>query len=546
MPKTILLRSLICVVVLLAVLSASHQKASAATILVTTQQDGALGSVAGCSLREAVNAINMQSNGNGCSNSANRPFGTNDEIRFANGVNNITLSLPANPLATASLFIQRPVLIRGQGSTVTTITGGGSALTLIENSSVLRLRSIRLRNAGTGVRNMPDATAQLILVRLTGHSGRAIVNRGRMTMLRVTVSDNPGGGVANANMTPVNFIGGFHNSFGFDSPDCTVACPLNCVSCGGSGGSGSIPPAPAFPSGHAPSGLQILLSVISNNGPVACAGVVNGGGIVAGQPGGVGGIGGNPLAPDEKLEGALTIRRSRIIGNTAGTDKGGGICNQSAALILESEISGNVAGQGGGVAALGLPPGQMAIVTKPTTFIGNSTISSNTASTAGGGVFVETGGGDLNLQFCTITLNASLGTGAAAAGGIAAQLQANVAFRSNALVNNRSAATGVPLQDCANITLNGNFNFWPVTNTGSCSLLGQTNITTGSALLGALAGNGSTFSSSHLPAANSALVDAIPTTNGSCGGIDQRLRTRPRDGNNDQRNGCDIGAIERP
>src|SRR5687768_5584002 len=71
MLKTILRRTLVCAIVLVApALNASHQKASAATITVTTGQDGAIGSVAGCSLREAVNAINTQGNGNGCANSS--------------------------------------------------------------------------------------------------------------------------------------------------------------------------------------------------------------------------------------------------------------------------------------------------------------------------------------------------------------------------------------------------------------------------------------------------------------------------------------------
>jgi hypothetical protein len=65
-------------------------------------------------------------------------------------------------------------------------------------------------------------------------------------------------------------------------------------------------------------------------------------------------------------------------------------------------------------------------------------------------------------------------------------------------------------------------------------------------MLGPIAGNGFP-TRSHLPAANSALVDVIPANDRTiCGGTDQRSQTRPREGNNAQPNGCDIGAVERP
>ena len=57
--------------------------ALAATIAVTTDQDGAPGTVNGCSLREAVRAINNQVNGNGCNNTSNEPYGTDDRISFS-------------------------------------------------------------------------------------------------------------------------------------------------------------------------------------------------------------------------------------------------------------------------------------------------------------------------------------------------------------------------------------------------------------------------------------------------------------------------------
>ena len=121
----------------------------AATIIVTTTQDGPVGSVAGCSLREAVQAINNQTNGNGCTKTTlSQPYGTNDRIQFAAGVNNIALTLAANPLANFALSIQRPVDIRGRGTGVTIISGGGGDRTLIHNDSRLTLRSLSSGECG--------------------------------------------------------------------------------------------------------------------------------------------------------------------------------------------------------------------------------------------------------------------------------------------------------------------------------------------------------------------------------------------------------------
>ena len=161
---------------LLVAIIAPHYTASAATVVVTTGQDGAIGSVNGCSLREAVRAINTQANGNGCNNSSSEPYGTKDWINFSAAANNVAVTVQANPILKICLFIERPVLIRGNGSGVTIIDGGGGTQTLIQNLSKLQLRSIQLRNAGTALRNVAVATTSLALVRVTGHSRRAVIN----------------------------------------------------------------------------------------------------------------------------------------------------------------------------------------------------------------------------------------------------------------------------------------------------------------------------------------------------------------------------------
>ena len=535
---------LACFAVLVLVGScAAALETSAATITVTTTSDLQPGiNVTGCSLREAVNAINNGSNGAGCNNSSNQRYGNNDVILFARSVGTVTLRYPASANGNVALYILRPVTIRGNGPLATAIIheriDERGPLTLIQNSSELRLYRLRLSDAQTALINNPDAVAFLWSVHVTGHTWRAVVNYGRMTMLSVTVRNNVGGGgILNGNVIAAEGIVSFETLENF----------LLCVASGYSPGQcghadqQDIPVPPddtiTFPAQQAPAQLTILRSAILNNRADECAGILNG------NWGTFGGLM-QPLF----VAGSLTIRTSRISGNSS-NDNGGGICNKSAAFISHSEISRNTATRGGGVAAFtDTTPGQgAAAAPRPSTTIVTSTISSNLAFAAGGGIYVGQGGGEMNLSYCTVAFNRANGTGPNDAGGIAARTApTTVLFGFSALTNNTSGATGAAVQDCGFVALQGAFNFWPVADTGPCSLTGAGNVQTGNARLGTLAENGSPRRS-HLPAANSALVDVIPANDQTiCNGTDQRLQTRPREGNNAQPNGCDIGAVERP
>lgn len=484
--------------------------AFAAVLTVSTGQDGAVGSVAGCTLREAINAVNNGAAGNGCANSSNQAFGNNDQILFATNANTVLLTQPLNPIASVAVIIQQPVTIRGNGSTVTRIDGASTDRTLLENSSTnLRLVDIQLLNARTAlINNFPAASVTLESVRIVDFRGRALINKGRMTINRSVVANNEGGGIVNSSPILISSE---------TPPLATTGFPAQ---------------------------LTILRSTVSGNGPAACPGIANGGGIA---PSG--------LVAYEKQEGVLTITESRITENDAGQDVGGGICNASRVVITRSEISRNRARQGAGIAATGITANQLiavpiVVVTalanlSHVTTIDNSTISSNRASESGGGIFVGENGGELRMKYCTIAFNRADGTGAVAAGGIGSQAQMTAVSNFNVLARNVSAAAGVPIQNCANITLQGNFNFWATQNTGTCALDGQSNVTRGNPLLGALLNNGG-FGRTHLPGLNSVLVDVIPTNNTSCNGLDQRSRPRPVDGNFNVASGCDIGAVERP
>lgn len=515
MTKTTFRHTPLCAVVLLvAAFSATHQ-VSAATIRVSTTQDGPLGTaVAGCSLREAVNAINIQANGNDCENTG-APYGQSDTIRFNQDVNLITLSATIGLMSGVALSIQRPMLIMGNGQRITRISGNGNPQTLFQNSSSnLTMQDLRIRRARTGVLNQAGARATLFQMRLSGFSRRAVVNNGRMQITLVQIDNNPGGGVSNGNLVPATGLG---------PPD---GCMLT-HTCEDDG-------EPA----QRPAQLVIEKSVITRNGPVACAGISNGGGPVQGD-----GLGGQV----QSIDGDLLLSRSRVINNDAGNNKGGGICNRSVAEITKSEIAFNRAEQGAGIALVSPPLFPAVVNAQVSTVVKNSTISSNTASRRGGGLLAEAGSGPLTIQQTTITMNRAEGNGPQDGGGLAGSV-APVTFRANVLANNSSNAPIAGLQNCANLQLQGNFNFFRGGNGATCTLTGQNNITVGNPLLAALATD-SSGRRSHIPAFNSPLVDAIPVVAVNqviCSGTDQRERARPQEGNLFPPNGCDIGAIERP
>ena len=134
-----------------------------------------------------------------------------------------------------------------------------------------------------------------------------------------------------------------------------------------------------------------------------------------------------------------------------------------------------------------LPSLLPAVYARASTVIKNSTISSNTATIRGGGVLLEAGGTPLTIQSSTITQNSALGNGVQDGGGGMAGAVAPVTFRANVLTDNRSNALGPGLGNCANLQLQGNFNFFPVVNNATCTLTGQNNIGTGNAFLAGLA-----------------------------------------------------------
>ena len=110
---------------------------------------------------------------------------------------------------------------------------------------------------------------------------------------------------------------------------------------------------------------------------------------------------------------SVSIKRSVVTGNTATTQKGGGIyarieANGTGLSINNSTISGNTASVGGGIFVLSYNPSPKVKAT-----ISNSTINSNTSTNAGasGGGGVATGTGNIVIKNSTLRDNTAVQDG---------------------------------------------------------------------------------------------------------------------------------------
>ena len=178
----------------------------------------------------------------------------------------------------------------------------------------------------------------------------------------------------------------------------------------------------------------------------------------------------------------LTVIDSTFSGNTAATN-GGALAGVGPMTIVNTTFSGNTAAQGGALDIWGW----YSYVT-----ITNSTITNNTASTTGGGIYDEITVGYINLQ-------------------------------NSIVAGNDGGDTAGPITD-----LGGN-------------LIG------GDPHLGPLADNGGP-TQTHLPLLGSPAIDAGSNTvcaAAPVNNVDQRGITRPIDGDGSGTATCDSGAVER-
>ena len=210
----------------------------------------------------------------------------------------------------------------------------------------------------------------------------------------------------------------------------------------------------------------------------------------------------------------ITIRNSTISNNTGGTN-GGGMLVTNAGSTVNS-------------------PGTFNFI--------NSTISGNTASANGGGFAIEqptAGIMTANFNFSTVANNTANAdnTGAEAGGGII-RASGTVNLK-NTIVADNNVGTGGTAPDISGTVNSQDYNH--IENLTGATITGTTtNNTTGDPQLGALANNGGA-TLTHLPAAGSPVVNAIPNGTNDCGTTvtnDQRGVVRPSGG------ACEKGSVE--
>ena len=254
-------------------------------------------------------------------------------------------------------------------------------------------------------------------------------------------------------------------------------------------------------------------------------------------------------------QGTLNINESTITGNGFPDRGGGGIINSGGTVTLEKSTVDNNTATGGGFRGGGGIENIGGTLT-----ITNSTISGNRltggVSSRGGGIR-NAGGATLNLTNVTIANNSvAAGTGNVVrrGGGIFNEVNSTVNLTNTIIGENRAPIS----PDCFGTLSSGGFNL--IGNTGlvpsptpppppACVIVppdapGDQVGTESSPInprLEPLAFNGGT-TETHPLLPDSPAIDA--GDNAECPDTDQRLFTRPVDGDGDGTATCDIGAFE--
>jgi CSLREA domain-containing protein len=223
--------------------------------------------------------------------------------------------------------------------------------------------------------------------------------------------------------------------------------------------------------------------------------------------------------------GTLTITHSSVLSNTATTTNitggaGGGLENLGLMTVVNSTIAYNIADNaiGGGMRQQG------------EAYFTNSTISSNSSSSNGGGIFHILGGIGVNPGLTELTNVTITNNDALLAGGGIYYASGTVNILNSIVAHNK----GGSFADCNGPLVSQGFNLIESPN---CSVAGDTtgNIRSEDALLEPLSNNGGS-TQTHALNPSSPAVDAISGAGASCPASDQR--SAPRD------SVCDMGAYE--
>ncbi|MEZ4733567.1 MAG: CSLREA domain-containing protein [Caldilineaceae bacterium] len=429
------------------------------TIAVTTTQDEFAGDTsASCSLREAIEAVNIHNDFGGCTLTGTAPF----TIQL--GADTYTLSLTGageDANQTGDLDIHAPLIISGAGADSTIIQAGVNL-----DSAVDRLFHV-----------MPTADVTLVDVTVTNGApepdgnGGGILNLGHVTINESTLANNraygdepgQGGGalyngpnsVATLNNTRVTMnqaITGLGNGGGIlNGPNAILVINGGAISDNAAARAGG---------GIENNGGAVTFNNLSLNNNTAG---INGGGLHTSGNGSVHMIGGeanNNVADAEggalwnSAGGALTVEEAMIANNTAsGADAdqgGGGLFNDGGTLTVRnttimSNTADGAAGSGGGILA----------VAGSSVQVDGGVINGNHSNRAGGGV--EVNGTADNMVHATLE-NVELSnnaTGAAPGNGGALHITgvAKVTVSNATVTNNRAAAEGGGLWNSAVGTL---------------------------------------------------------------------------------------------
>ncbi|MGQ0619172.1 MAG: choice-of-anchor Q domain-containing protein [Panacagrimonas sp.] len=217
----------------------------------------------------------------------------------------------------------------------------------------------------------------------------------------------------------------------------------------------------------------------------------------------------------------LTLTDCTISGNTS-TSSGGGLYARDATVSLtNSTVSGNKAQRGGGIFSY-------ADLTGQSLMLDTSTVSGNTATSVGGGLFNVDG--LMEIKYSTITKNVApidAGAGVLSVGDERTETQVQASIIAG------NTPSDVDLLGDTNSFNSFNFNL--IGDGNATAAFNASDDTTGvsNPRLKNLANNGGP-TRTHALEADSLAIDGA----GDCVGLDQRGITRP------QRDACDIGAFE--
>ncbi|MBK9715236.1 MAG: right-handed parallel beta-helix repeat-containing protein [Kouleothrix sp.] len=560
--------------------------AQASTISVTTIDDAIAGD-GKCSLREAIQAANLDAAVDACVAGAGP-----DTISLPAGAYRLTIGgIDENSAATGDLDITGDLTITGELSSTTTVDGsaldrvfdvvGAARVTLanltiqggappagregggIRSTGRLTLTSSAVISntvdqvGGGGIRSLGTLTvAGSVVSNNTAHSGGGIASDGGLAVSDSTIDDNIGGGIASLGEATVDRSRLRRNQS--DSSGGGIA---------GLGGA-----------------LTIRDSAILSNTSELGGGVRSSGAltiartVIAGNTGEIGGgLANDSSGPASLVDstiasnsgsgidnfGALTVVGSTISGNTGagmfndlrGTlvvsdstiagNADSGASNRGALSLSGSTISGNTAQQdGGGIANTG------------TLVAVNSTISGNSSPGNGGGI--ANGALSAALNNVTIANNVadSFGDGLADGGGVYNGAGGAVSLKNSIIAANVDMSAGASAAvhpDCSGPFVSLGHNLIGDRAGGACSGLldGVGGDLVGDRAgagpldpqLGPLQDNGGPTATHALLPGSPALDAGSPLAPGcdgsSCAPVDQRGGARP------QGPRCDIGAYER-